>query len=378
MSRTVLQGGHVVTPDGILEPGWVAIEGDRVVQLGQGAAPAGAVVLADDWLVPGFIDIHVHGGGGHNAMGPPSGIAGAMAFHRRHGTTRTLVSLASAPAEVLVEQLGWVAEMCQKSAGLGGQVLGAHLEGPFLSSKRRGAHDPAYLLAPDRRVFATFVEAARGTLRSVTVAPELPGALDLIGDVLAAGAVAAIGHSDATYAEAFAAIDAGATLATHLFNGMRPVHHREPGIVWASLVSGIACEVINDGVHVHPSVTSLVASAPSRAVLVTDSVQVAGAADGEYEVGGRRLRVANGQVTLAGTSTLAGSCLTMDVAFRRAVKVCGVPVEVASVAASANPARVLGLYGDFGAIAPGRVADIVVLDGDLGVRRVMAGGRWVE
>ena len=222
------------------------------------------------------------------------------------------------------------------------------------------------------------MEAARGTLRSVTVAPELPGALDLIGDVLAAGAVAAIGHSDATYAEAFAAIDAGATLATHLFNGMRPVHHREPGIVWAALVSGIACEVINDGVHVHPSVTSLVASVPSRAVLVTDSVQVAGAADGEYEVGGRRLQVTNGQVTLAGTSTLAGSCLTMDMAFRRAVKVCGVPVEVASVAASANPARVLGIHGDYGAIAPGRVADIVVLDGDLNVRRVMAGGQWVE
>lgn len=384
----VLHNARVVVPGGTLEPGWVAVEGGRIAEVGSGpappahggqAAPADAqevVDLGGQWLLPGYIDIHVHGGGGSDSAGSPEGIAGAVAFHRRHGTTRTLVSFASAPAPNLARQLGWVADMVEAGPGRGGHVVGAHLEGPFLSNERRGAHNPEYLLAPDRKVFAGFVEASRGTLRSVTIAPELPGALDLIKDALGAGAVAAIGHSDATYAQARAGIDAGATVATHLFNGMRPVHHREPGIVWAALLGGIACEVINDGVHVHPAVTSLVASVPERLVFVTDAVQVAGLADGDHQVGERLLHVAAGHVTLSGTGTLAGSCLTMDAAVRRAVTECGVPIEVASMAASGNPARALGLYDECGAIAPGRAADLVVLDDDLQVVRVMADGRW--
>jgi N-acetylglucosamine-6-phosphate deacetylase len=225
---------------------------------------------------------------------------------------------------------------------------------------------------PEREVFARLVDAARGTLRSVTIAPELPGAIELIGDVIAAGAVAAIGHTDGVYTDAHAAIDAGATLATHLFNGMGSLHHRKPGVVTAALVSGIACEVINDGVHVHPAITALVASLPPRLVLITDAIAAAGVGDGNFVVGGLDVRVSNGQARLAGTDTLAGSTLTMDEALRRAVRECGLTMEEASAAASGNPARVLGIDHECGAIAVGRAAELVVLDQDLMVVRVLA------
>jgi N-acetylglucosamine-6-phosphate deacetylase len=373
---TVLQGGRVVTPGGVIEDGQVSVEAGRITGISRGPAPSGAVDLGGRWLLPGFIDVHVHGGGGYDVTTSPEEMAGAVAFHRRHGTTRTLVSLVTAPPDDLVRQLGWVADAVAAGPGPSGHVVGAHLEGPFLCDARRGAHNPVHLLAPDRRTFARFVEAGKGTVRSMTIAPELPGALDLIGDVVEAGAVAAIGHSDATYAEARAAIDAGAAAATHLFNGMRPLHHREPGIVGAALVSGIACEVINDGVHVHPAITTLVASVPRRMVFVTDAVRAAGMGDGDFFVGGLHVRVSNGQARLAGTDTLAGSSLTLDSALRRAVHECGLPIEVASEAASGNPARLLGIDNDCGAIAVGRAADLVVLDQDLRVVGVMAGGEW--
>lgn len=373
---TVLRGGRVVTPDGVLEEGWVSVEGGRITGVGQGPAPSGGTDLGGRWLLPGFVDVHVHGGGGYDMTASPDDMAGAVAFHRRHGTTRTLVSLVTAPPDALVEQLGWVADAVAAGPGPSGHVIGAHLEGPFLADARRGAHNPAHLLVPDRGIFARFVEAGRGTLRSMTIAPELPGAVELIGDVVDAGAIAAIGHSDATYAEARAAIDAGAAAATHLFNGMRPLHHREPGIIGAALVSGIACEVINDGVHVHPAITTLVGSVPGRIVFVTDAVRAAGMGDGDFFVGGLHVRVSNGQARLAGTDTLAGSSLTLDGALRRAVQECGLPIEVASAAASGNPARLLGMDDDCGAIAVGRAADLVVLDQDLMVVGVMAGGQW--
>jgi N-acetylglucosamine-6-phosphate deacetylase len=373
---TVLQGGRVVTPDGVLEDGWVSTEGGVITGVGRGPAPSEGVDLGGRWLLPGFIDVHVHGGGGYDMTASPEEMAAAVAFHRRHGTTRTLVSLVTAPPDLLVRQLGWVADIVAAGPGPSGHIVGAHLEGPFLAGSRRGAHNPAYLLMPDRRIFARFVEAARGTLRSMTIAPELPGAIEVIGDLRDAGAVAAIGHSDATYAEARAAIDAGASVATHLFNGMRPLHHREPGIIGAALVSGIACEVINDGVHVHPAITTLVAGAPGRMVLVTDAVRAAGIGDGEFFIGGLQVRVSNGQARLAGTDTLAGSSLTLDGALRRAVQECGLPIEVASAAVSAHPARVIGIEDDCGAIVAGLAADLVVLDQDLMVVGVMAGGRW--
>lgn len=378
LERTALAGARVVTPAGVLDDGWVQVEAGRIVDVGIGAPPAGVhrTDLGGAWLLPGYIDIHVHGGGGHDVTASREAMAAAVAFHRTHGTTRTLVSLVTAPVAALVEQLGWAAALAADGPTSRGHVLGSHLEGPFLSHARCGAQNTEHLLMPSAAVFAELLAAARGTLRSVTVAPELPGALELIADVVAAGAVAAIGHTDATHDQARAGIAAGATLATHLFNGMRPLHHREPGPIGAALAAGLDCEVINDGVHVHPTIAGLVARSPARLVLITDAIDAAGIGEGEFVLGGQVVRVRDGQARLASNGALAGSTFTMDEALRRTVQVSGVPIEHASAAASGNPARLLGIAGECGAIAAGLAADLVVLDDDLRVLQVMAGGAW--
>jgi N-acetylglucosamine-6-phosphate deacetylase len=374
---TALCGARVLTPTGVIDGGWAQVEAGAITAVGRGTPPCSDTVdLGGAWLLPGYIDLHVHGGGGHDVTASRADLEAAVAFHRAHGTTRTLVSLVTAPLDALAEQLGWVADRVGMGPTPQGHVVGAHLEGPFLSQARCGAQNAEYLLAPDRAAFARLITAARGCLRSVTIAPELPGALDLVADAVAAGTIAAIGHTDATYADARAAIDAGARLATHLFNGMRPLHHREPGVIGAALEADLVCEVINDGIHVHPAIIALVARTPQRLVLITDAIDAAGVGDGEFVLGGRQVRVRGREARLTSTGSLAGSTLTMDAAVRRAVLDCGLPIEVASVGASANPARVLGLGDRCGAIVPGYDADFVVLDDDLRVLRVMAGGAW--
>ncbi|MGH3265549.1 MAG: N-acetylglucosamine-6-phosphate deacetylase, partial [Trebonia sp.] len=364
----VLAGGRIVTPEGVLGDGrgdgWVALADGVIGAVGSGDPPVGARRrdLDGAWVLPGFVDLHMHGGGGHDVTRSVDAMAAAVAFHRGHGTTATLVSLVTADPDALREQLSWVAALTRRGATRAGRVLGSHLEGPFLSPARCGAQNPAFLRPPDRKVFARLLAGADGTLRTVTVAPELPGALDIVGDAVAAGVVAALGHSDATYAQARAGIEAGASLATHLCNGMRPLHHREPGVVGAALEAEIACEVINDGIHVHPAVTAIVGQRPERLVLVTDAIDAAGVGDGEYLLGGQHLRVRDGQARLTSSGSLAGSTLTMDAALRRAVHGSGLSIEAASLAASGNPARVLGMAGQLGAIAPGLRADLVVLD----------------
>jgi N-acetylglucosamine-6-phosphate deacetylase len=372
----LLRGGRVVCPSGVLEDGWILIERGRIADVGTGLPPQRdtqeTVDLGGRWVLPGFVDLHMHGGGGHDVTASPAAMAAAVAFHRAHGTTRTLVSLVTAPLADLEQQLAWVAALATSDDG----VAGAHLEGPFLSPVRCGAQNPLHLRRPNRDEFRRLVDAARGTLRSVTIAPELPGALGVIADVVAAGAVAAIGHTDATYAEAQRAIAAGGTLATHLFNGMRPIHHREPGPAAAALAADLACEVINDGVHVHPAITALVARTPGRLILVTDAIDAAGIGDGEVELGGQRVRVRDGEARLETSGSLAGSTLTMDVAVRRAVMDCGLSIVEASAAASGNPARMLSGTRRFGAIEAGLDADLVVLDDDLHVFAVSVRGRW--
>ena len=254
--------------------------------------------------------------------------------------------------------------------------MGSHIEGPFLSTLRCGAQNTDHMLAPDPAILSRLLSAGAGSLRCMTVAPELPGALELIDSLVASGVVAALGHSDATYAQARAAIDAGATLVTHVFNGMRPLHHREPGLIGAALESLIACELINDGVHVHPAVANLVGRVPHRLVLVTDAIVAAGMGEGDYTLGGQLVRVRGGMARLASTGALAGSTLTMDDAVRRAVLDTDLPIEAVSAAASANPARVLGIGRRVGSVAAGLDADLVVLDDDLRVVAVMAGGDW--
>lgn len=372
----VLAGGRVVTPSGVLHDGWVHVVDGVIEDVGSGAPPPAATTcrLEDRWLLPGFIDLHVHGGGGHDFTAGPDAMAAGTAFHLAHGTTSTLVSLVTAPIPDLQTQLGWAAQLAQDGAPGASRVLGAHLEGPFLSQTRCGAQNTEHMRSPDPAVLADLIAAADGSLRVITIAPELDGATEVIGQAAAAGLVAAVGHSDATFAEAQAGIAAGATLATHLFNGMRPLHHREPGLVGAALASGIRCELINDGIHVHPAMTRLVAARPDRLVLVTDAISATGAGEGEYSLGGQPVLVRDGQARLRSTGSLAGSTLTIDVALRRAVQVSGLTIEQASAAASGTPADVLGVGDQLGSIAAGRIADLVVLTDDLTVADVFLAG----
>lgn len=375
-----VHGARVVTPGGVVWPGWVRIAGDRIADLGAGRPPPGPGAvrdLAGGWVLPGLVDLHVHGGGGASLTSPdPAEVSRAVRFHRRHGTTHLLASLVTAPVEDLVRSLAVLAELTEE-----GVVDGAHLEGPFLSPRRCGAQDPRFLLRPDPDVLARLLRTGRGTVRMVTVAPELPGALDLIRRIGDAGAAPAIGHTDATYDEVGAAVDAGARVATHLYNAMRPPHHREPGPVHAVLERGeVTCEIIADGVHLHPAMVRhvLAAVGPARVALITDAMAAAGMPDGTYQLGPAAVRVEAGRARLADRGAIAGSTLTTGAALRWAVKEAGVAMELATQAGATTPAVVLGLGEETGTVAAGRRADLVLLHRDLDVDRVMVGGQWVE
>ena len=238
--------------------------------------------------MPGFIDLHMHGGGGHATLSAdPTEIASAAAFHRAHGTTGSLASIVSAPLSEMLAALEAVRDAVPS-------VIGSHLEGPFLNPARAGAHDPAHLLPPDPATFERMLDAAGGTLRVITVAPELPGGIELVRQAAAAGVVVAVGHSDASHDEASAAFDAGASLVTHLFNAMRPWHHREPGLVGAALTrADVVCELINDGIHLHDATAKVAfeAAGRGRIALVTDAIAAAGTGDGEHRLGSAGVHV---------------------------------------------------------------------------------------
>ncbi len=353
----------LIDGEGRRERGWLRTSGGAIAELGIGdgwrahAASADRVVdAAGSVLTPGFIDLHTHGGAGvaYSAAEP----AEALAFHRSHGTTRTLMSLVSAPIE---RQAGWLSSIAAAAAA-DPLVLGAHLEGPFLATHRCGAHDPAVLMAPDAESVERQLAAADGTLAMVTIAPELPGAEDAIARFVDAGVVVAIGHTDADHDTACRAFDAGATVLTHAFNAMPPMLHRAPGPVMAAVDAGAVLELILDGIHVHPSVAAgLFRLAPGRVALITDAISAAGCAEGTYPLGSLTLEVREGRATLLGTDTLAGSVLTQDAALRRAVEVLDLDPVDAVHALTAVPAAALGRE-DLGWLRVGCRADLVLLD----------------
>ena len=372
----LLTGARVVTPSGVIDGGVVELVDGLIAGVGPGNAAtiaAGTIDLDGGWLLPGFIDLHMHGGGGHDLTASAADTAAAVAFHRSHGTTRTLVSLMAQPVAAMVDQLGWLAR-----ATRAGEIAGVHLEGPFLSAAQCGAQRPENLLLPDDAVLQALLEAGQGAIRTVTVAPELPGALDLIHDLVSAGVTAAVGHTAASYDQTIAAFQAGATLATHLFNAMGSFDHRTSGAALAALDAGAVVEVINDGAHLHHSLVRLAARG-TRMALITDAISATGMGDGLYGLGDQQVRVEGGEALTASVQPgkRAGSTLTMDAALRRAVLGIGLPIEVASTAASTTPARVLGLHDVCGAISEGLAADLVVLDDDLRIRRVMVAGNWI-
>ncbi|WP_052595133.1 N-acetylglucosamine-6-phosphate deacetylase [Luteipulveratus mongoliensis] len=358
-ARRVLTG--LATPADPAD-GWVLVEAGVVADLGPGAPPATPDLEIDGWLAPAYVDIHCHGGGGGDfTSADTDSIRAAAAFHAEHGTGSLLASLVTGPIDDLCRQLSAIADVIEAGDTV---IRGAHLEGPYLSAARCGAQNPAYLSDPDVGDFARMVDAARGTLRMITVAPERQGAAALIDAAQAAGVTVAVGHTDGTYDECSAAFAAGASVATHLFNGMRPLHHREPGPIGASLDAGAWVELINDGIHLHPATLRVVLEArPERAVLITDAIAAAGLPDGEHRLGGLAVTVKDGAARLTEGGSLAGSTLTMDDAVRRAVA-ADVPLPLAVAAATSHPAAAVGLTGR-GSIAIGQPADLLQLSDDL-------------
>jgi len=375
----LLTGCRLVLPDRSGVAGWLRISAGRIQSVGEGVAPApeGTEEIWDSGgriVAPGFIDQHVHGGGGGSYTdGDQAAACKASAYHVQYGTTRGLASLVTAAVPELLSAIPSLADLAEQ-----GLLEGIHLEGSFLSPTRCGAHDPRYLLNPDPEVLRQLLRAGRGKVRMVTVVPELPGALELIRDIAGAGAVAALGHSDANYAQAMAGVDAGARVVTHLYNGMRPFHHREPGLVGAVLErEEMTCEVIADPHHLNPAAVALAFRAvKGHVALISDATSAAGAAAGIYGIGPARIRAENGAVYLEGTATIAGSTITMADAVQHAVRDAGVPLELVSRAASMVPAHLLGLDRETGSIEVGKLADLVVLDEALVPVAVAVVGAW--
>lgn len=370
----LLSADKILFPDtDALAPGYLEIEGDRIIAAGPGAAPRPVDEHVAGIVVPGYVDVHAHGGGGASFVTEDLDVARqALAAHLRLGVTTMVASLVTGAIPDLKRQVACLAGLVES-----GELAGIHLEGPWLAPEMKGAHPVQLLCDPDPSVVAELLDAGRGSVCMVTIAPELAGAMESIRLMSQRGVVAAVGHTNAGYETTKAAIEAGASGATHLFNAMAPLRHRAPGPVLALWEDPrVYLELIMDGVHVRPELVAFVAhTEPDRVVFVTDAMAAAASSDGDYVLGELPVEVRDGVARIAGTDTIAGSTLTLDRAVRNAVA-AGVPFAQAVRAATALPADYMSLT-DVGRIATGKLADLAVLDEGLVVTRVMRHGRWV-
>ena len=382
MTSLLVSGGDLLTPFELIEDGALLVRDGRIERVGPRSElereTADQRVDAGGGLIcPGFVDLQVNGGGGVMFTEEPSrdALERIARAHVRFGTTALLATVVTAQPERMVEGLAVVGEAVAGPPP-GARLLGAHLEGPFIDPKRRGAHDERLIRPPDREAFERLRRAANGALRMITLAPELPGALDLIAAARAASVAVSIGHSDATFEEAEEAIDAGASFGTHVFNGMRGLAHRDPGVVGALLRDERAVAgVIADGVHVHPAVLHLIwrAKGADGVAIVTDAMPSIGLDVSSFRMRGAEIVVRDGGCYMK-DGTLVGSALPMNSALRVMHQAAGVPLLDCVQMATATPARVLGLEGEIGVLRAGARADIVVCDRDLNVSQVYVGG----
>ncbi|MEU6126407.1 N-acetylglucosamine-6-phosphate deacetylase [Streptomyces sp. NPDC047123] len=370
----VLAGAQVVLPTGTLTDGRVIVDGTRIA----GSAPRDAetVDLTGHWLVPGFVDIHNHGGGGASfTSGTVEDVLKGVHTHRLHGTTTVVASTVTGEMDFLIQRAGVLSELAEQ-----GDIAGIHFEGPFISPCRKGAHSESLLRDPDPADVRKLLDAARGRAKMFTLATELPGGIDSVRLLAEHGVIAAVGHTDASYEQTAEAIDAGATVATHLFNAMPPLGHRAPGPITALLEDErVTVELINDGTHLHPAAFELAFhhAGAARVALITDAMDAAGFGDGRYMLGPLEVEVKDSVARLVEGGSIAGSTLTLDRAFKRSVTVDKLSVEDTVRALSANPARLLGMYDTVGSLEPGKDADLVVLDASFDVKGVMRKGEWV-
>jgi len=383
VSDLVLRG-RVVTAEAVLPDGVVVVDGNRISHVG----------VADEWdgdpgesrgtLLPGLVDVHDHGGGGHAfPTTDPAEAAAAARHHHRHGSTTVVASLVTAAPDTLVEQVATLVPLVSQ-----GLLAGIHLEGPFLSRARCGAQDPAHLRLPDLELTRRLLDPGGAAIVSMTLAPELPGYAEVSALLRDAGVLVALGHSDAghqVFADELSRLE-GRGLVTHVGNAMPPLHHRAAGPVAASLSAATRgeglVELIADGVHTDAGFVDLVfaTAAPGCVVLVTDAMAAAGMPDGRYALGGQDVTVVDRVARLSESATQGGSTAGGTAHLVEVVATCvraGVPLADAVRAASQSPARVLGIDADRGVLAQGAMADVLVVDEHLRLQRVMRSGAWL-
>ncbi len=376
--------GNIVTPSVVLTSGTVVVDDNGIIAevspLRTSPARADDLDASGLWVLPGFVDVHVHGGGGADFMhGTTDAVRQIARTHTRFGTTGLLATTLTASREATDRAIAAAREVQETEPGDGeARVLGVHLEGPYICPARRGAQPESFVRLPDIEELAHWIGLGGGAVRRITLAPEMPGAEAVIKAAVAAGITVSVGHTDADAVQIGQAIDWGATAATHVFNAMRGLSHRAPGAAGACLARReVVCEVIADGVHLHPLIVRLIVAAkgPDGAVLITDAIEGAAMPDGVYHLGGQAVTVQNGTAAFA-DGTLAGSVLTMNGAFANILAFAGVSVTHAARLSSANAARQLGLGGTLGEIAVGQAADLVALHPDTGaVEWTLVGGQ---
>jgi N-acetylglucosamine-6-phosphate deacetylase len=364
--RSLLTAGTLVLPDGVLSNPWLLIEDGIIHSFGTrgNGLPQHSEQhdLPGALLAPAMLDIHVHGAANHDVMeGTAEGVSHVTRFLASHGVGAFLPTTVTAPVDDTLRALDGLATLIESPGSVEGATpLGIHLEGPFLSHARRGVHPPELLQPPSIELFDRFWQAARGHIRLMTVAPELPNALDLIRHATALGVRISLGHSDATAAEANAGVAAGGVSATHTFNAMRGLDHREPGMLGAVLDDdSLYAEIIADGIHVQPIAIRVFwrCKGPARTILITDGMSATGMPNGRYRLGSFEVDVADGRATHG--DVLAGSVLTMDRAVHNFAAFTGAPLATVARLATANPAVLSGFAQSHGAIAAGRRADVI-------------------
>ena len=383
---TVLQARQLFTPLEAINDAALVMEDGVIAAVGARAdlrIPPSALVVdfGEAVLAPGLIDIHIHGGAGHDVMeGSDESLAAVERLMTKHGVTSYCPTTVTAPVDATLRSLQALGKAVEGAATDGGdgtraQPLGVHFEGPFLSHAKRGVHPPDLLQPASRELFERMWQAAGGRVSVLTIAPEIDGALDLIAEASRRGVCVSLGHSDAELPQARAAIKAGARHATHTFNAMRPLDHRSPGLLGAVLTDrNVTADIIVDGIHVDPAVVDLFVRAKGveGAVLITDAMSATGMPDGAYTLGGFEVQVHDGRCEFDGR--LAGSVLTLDRAVRNTVKFAGTSLQHAIRMATLNPARVLGLAKRKGTLSVGADADIAVFTAAGEIMRTIVGG----